>query len=174
MSAVPTYKIAILGGSKVGKTSIANRFSRDLFHEDTEETIGVDFFTHPFSLETHKVKFNIWDTAGNERFRSLIHMYTDSTDAVLFVYDITSQRSFLEAKMLIQDVQKRIKTSPVIALVGNKADLAHEREVSSSEALGYAQSNRFIFYETSARSSVNITELFYEISLHFLREDRAR
>ena len=111
-----------------------------------------------------KVKFEIWDTAGQERYHSLAPMYYRGAAAAIIVYDITSTESFNRAKNWVRELQRQGNPDLIVALAGNKADLAGQRAVEPSEAQGYADENGLYFIETSAKTSVNVGDLFEEAS----------
>jgi len=110
------------------------------------------------------VKFEIWDTAGQERYRSLAPMYYRGAAAAIVVYDIQKKDSFNGAKSWVKELQRRGDPNVVIALAGNKADMESKRKVQTEEAQLYAQENEIIFLETSAKTSVNVRNLFIEIA----------
>eukprot|EP01084_Bolivina_argentea_P239228 402113_1 len=163
-----SYKVALLGAGCTGKSSIMIRFVKGQFTEYQEATIGAAFMTQTVSLQDCKIRFEIWDTAGRERFSKLAPMYYTGASAVIVVYDITDNESFHRAKLWIKEVQRHnpIKNSqdPVFALVGNKIDRENDREVSAEDAKKYADDNNHYFIEISAKKDVNITKLFMEIA----------
>ena len=127
-----------------------------------ESTIGAAFLTK--TVPEFKVKFEIWDTAGQERYHSLAPMYYRGAAAAIIVYDITSTESFNRAKNWVRELQRQGNPDLIVALAGNKADLAGQRAVEPSEAQGYADENGLYFIETSAKTSVNVGDLFNEIA----------
>merc|ERR1712224_742067 len=141
------------------------RFVRDEFFEFQEPTIGAAFLTSTVELgDGTKVKFEIWDTAGQERYRSLAPMYYRGAAAAIVVYDITNKDSFVGAKTWVKELQRRGDPNVVIALAGNKADLASRRKVEFEEANAYAEENGILHLETSAKNSNNVKALFVEIA----------
>jgi len=110
------------------------------------------------------VKFEIWDTAGQERYHSLAPMYYRGAQAAIVVYDITNQESFAKAKNWVKELQRQASPTIVIALAGNKADLAAKRVVEYEEAQAYAEDNGLLFMETSAKSSMNVNDIFLAIA----------
>lgn len=175
-SSCNSYKLVMLGETTVGKSSIVKRFVKDHFDPFSESTIGAAFLTKAVSVasedETKPVKFEIWDTAGQERYRSLAPMYYRGAQAVVLVYDITVYDSFLKAKNWFAEINKhRESNNIVIALVGNKTDLEHQRKVSREEGEAYAVSNDMMFMETSAKTPENVMELFHEVGFKLLTGD---
>jgi len=159
------FKLVLLGESAVGKSSLVLRFVKGQFHEYQESTIGAAFLTQTISIDENTiVKFEIWDTAGQERYHSLAPMYYRGAQAAIVVYDITNQESFAKAKNWIKELQRQAHPNIVIALSGNKADLAAKRVVEYEEAQAYAEDNGLLFMETSAKSSMNVQDIFTVIA----------
>uniref|UniRef100_A0A7S1CHQ5 Ras-related protein Rab-5C n=1 Tax=Bicosoecida sp. CB-2014 TaxID=1486930 RepID=A0A7S1CHQ5_9STRA len=158
------FKLVLLGDTAVGKSCLVVRFVRDEFFEYQEPTIGAAFLTQTVNLEDTTVKFEIWDTAGQERYRSLAPMYSRGAAAAIVVYDVTNPDSFEGAKTWVKELQRRGDTNVVIALAGNKADLDNKRKVDAEEADEYAREQGIIHMNTSAKTSLNVKELFVEIA----------
>jgi Ras-related protein Rab-5C len=159
-----TYKLVLLGESAVGKSSLVLRFVRGQFFEYQESTIGAAFLTQTVPLPDYTVKFEIWDTAGQERYHSLAPMYYRGAAAAIVVYDISNSESFVRARSWVKELQRQGNPNIVIALAGNKADLEDKRRVETSEAQQYAQANGILFMETSAKTALNVNELFVAIA----------
>uniref|UniRef100_A0A8I5N670 RAB5A, member RAS onco family n=6 Tax=Boreoeutheria TaxID=1437010 RepID=A0A8I5N670_PAPAN len=125
---------------------------------------GAAFLTQTVCLDDTTVKFEIWDTAGQERYHSLAPMYYRGAQAAIVVYDITNEESFARAKNWVKELQRQASPNIVIALSGNKADLANKRAVDFQEAQSYADDNSLLFMETSAKTSMNVNEIFMAIA----------
>ncbi|DAZ94436.1 TPA: hypothetical protein N0F65_002754 [Lagenidium giganteum] len=159
------FKLVLLGDTAVGKSCLVVRFVRDEFFEFQEPTIGAAFLTQTVSLDDGlTVKFEIWDTAGQERYRSLAPMYYRGAAAAIVVYDVTNKDSFTGAKSWVKELQRRGDPNVVIALAGNKADLEARRKVDFEEAHQYAVDNDILHLETSAKTAVNVKDLFVAIA----------
>lgn len=168
-------KLVLLGSSTVGKTSILNRYMRDTYSEQTVATVGTSIKSKTITIDNYKVKLQIWDTGGHERFRSLTPMYFHDADACIIVYDITSKQSFDEVKYWLKDLDEKGPQEVLIALVGNKSDLDSLRMVLTEDGQGFADTNKIsIFMETSAQSGENITELFTEIANGFISDTQSQ
>jgi len=165
------FKLVLLGESAVGKSSLVLRFVKGQFHEYQESTIGAAFLTQTVCLDDATVKFEIWDTAGQERYHSLAPMYYRGAQVAIVVYDITSQETFGRAKTWVKELQRQASPNIVIALAGNKLDLADKRMVEQAEALAYAEENGLLYMETSAKTAANVEELFKAIALKLPKSD---
>lgn len=164
------FKLVLLGESAVGKSSLVLRFVKGQFHEFQESTIGAAFLTQTVCLDDTTVKFEIWDTAGQERYHSLAPMYYRGAQAAIVVYDITNADTFARAKTWVRELQRQARPDIVIALAGNKSDLANRRAVEYEEANGYAEENGLLFMETSAKNANNVNEIFLAIARKLPRD----
>jgi Ras-related protein Rab-5C len=159
------FKLVLLGESAVGKSSLVLRFVKDQFDDYRESTIGAAFLTQTVTLDDQTtVKFEIWDTAGQERYKSLAPMYYRNANCAVVVYDITQSASLEKARTWIRELQRQADPSIVIALCGNKLDLAARRQVSQEEAKKYADEEGLMWTETSAKTGEGVTEIFTAIA----------
>ena len=158
----PKYKLIFLGDQNVGKSSILNRFLNDTFVEEYQATIGLDFQSKNVQIDNQDVHLLLYDTAGQEKFRSLIPMYTRDANIILLVYDITNKESFENLYVWLKDLTNININEVIICIVGNKIDLNEKREVSNEEGQKYAQEHDFIFQEVSAKTGEGFSELFYK------------
>jgi len=163
-SKICQFKLVLLGESAVGKSSLVLRFVKGQFHEYQESTIGAAFLTQTVCLDDTTVKFEIWDTAGQERYHSLAPMYYRGAQAAIVVYDITNPDTFDRAKSWVKELQRQASANIVIALAGNKADLANKRAMEYEEANAYAEENSLLFMETSAKTAMNVNDIFLAIA----------
>ena len=162
--ALKVAKIALLGDSTVGKTSICLTYKGIEFKENTLFTIGTDKFDKIIKLENGKeIKLVIWDTAGQERFRSIALSAIKSVNGIILVADLTKKKSFINIKMWLEDIQNNFN-NPSLVLFGNKADLTEKRQITSEEAKKYAEENGLIYFETSAKTNQGINEGFAYIA----------
>ena len=153
-------KYIIIGDSSVGKSNILLRYVHNSFNPEFLTTIGVEFGAKNIEINKKKIKIQIWDTAGQENFRSITRAYYKNSVCALIVYDITNRSSFENIISWIEDCKGQSPKSIFIILVGNKNDLENERQVSYEEGLEFAKNNNIVFFETSAKTGKNISELF--------------
>jgi len=156
-------KFIIVGDSTVGKSNIMMRYTDKRFQISHDMTIGVEFATKIVSIGNTNYKMQIWDTAGQETFMSITRSYYRGTIGCLLVYDTTRRHSFDLLSTWLIELRKYCDLNIVIALVGNKIDLADQREVSYEEGKAFAEKNNLLFYETSAKTSLNVEICFTEI-----------
>ena len=168
-------KITLLGNPGVGKTCIISKYVDDTFEEGGESTIGANFMEKVIKRGDKEVLLNIWDTAGQEKFRSMgKHFYKDSY-VVCFVYDITNQESLDSLKTIwYQDLQKYGEKYTVLAVVGNKSDL-YEAETTANEdqAKAFAKEINATFILTSAKTGDGIEKLFNTLADQYLSPEFA-
>ncbi|XP_062434807.1 ras-related protein Rab-17 [Rhea pennata] len=163
---LPTYiyKVVLLGSTSVGKSSLAYRYVKNDFKK-SPSTMGCSFLTQTLCLETATVRLEIWDTAGQEKYHSVCHLYYRGAQAALLVYDITRKETLARAKLWLQELEKEfLHDEIVIALVGNKTDLAAEREVTTEEGEEFAKSKSLLYMETSAKSNYQVNEVFIAVA----------
>ena len=159
---IPKYKLIFLGDQNVGKSCILNRFMNDTFTEEYQATIGLDFQSKNVQIDNQDIHLLLYDTAGQEKFRSLIPMYTRDSNIILLVYEINNKDSFIHLPDWLIDLSNVNKDDVIFALVGNKIDLEEKREVSTEEGKSYAEQNGFIFHEVSAKTGDGFSDLFYK------------
>ena len=153
-------KFIVIGDSSVGKSNILLRYVHNSFNPEFLTTIGVEFGAKNIEINKKIFKIQIWDTAGQENFRSITRAYYKNSVCALIVYDITNRSSFENIISWIEDCKGQSPKSIFIILVGNKNDLENERQVSYEEGLEFAKNNNIVFFETSAKTGKNISELF--------------
>ena len=155
-------KLLIIGDSNVGKTSILLNYTDKYFPESHLATIGVEYKVKELNTDKYRIILQIWDTAGQERFRSITKSFFRNTNGILFVYDITSRKSFQNVKDWIKDSEMYDKDFEKL-LVGNKIDLEENRQVNFNELKEFGLKKDIEVIETSAKNSINIDESFQKI-----------
>ena len=159
---IPKYELIFLGDEQVGKSCIIGRFLNDKFSEEYQATISLDFFSKDVQIDNQDIHLSLYDFSGQEKFRTLIPMYTGFANIILLVYDVTSKDSFLHLSDWLKDLTNVKKEEVIFAVVGNKTDLDDRREVNSNEGENYAKEHDFIFAEVSAKTGDGFSELFYK------------
>jgi small GTP-binding protein len=169
MSSEELLKILVIGESAVGKSCLLLRYTDDKFQETFMTTIGVDFKTKFLTIDNVRVKLQIWDTAGQEKFRAITKAYYRGAHGILVVFDVSRRDTFNQTKVWIDSIRdSSVDTNPIdVILVGNKCDL--ERAVSREEAESLAKQFQINYYETSAKESVNVETAFVALSTMALR-----
>ena len=159
---IPKYKLIFLGDQGVGKSCILNRFMNNTFTEEYQATIGLDFQSKNVQIDNQDIHLLLYDTAGQEKFRSLIPMYTRDANIILLVYEVTSKDSFLHLNHWLNDLTTVKKDEVIFVVVGNKTDLEDKREVSREEGEQFAKDNDYLFAEVSAKTGEGFPDLFYK------------
>lgn len=121
------------------------------------------------SINERNVRIQIWDTAGEEAFRSITRSYYKSSTCAFIVYDITEQKTFYDVTSWLQDCRDMCYKNILIYLIGNKNDLENKRQVSQEEAQKFAEENNLIFFETSALTGNNIEEIFIQSATELVK-----
>lgn len=166
-----TYKIVIFGDAGTGKTTLTQRYMTNLFKSDSKMTIGVEFEVKSLELDDKKIKLQIWDFGGEERFRFILPTYVRGAAGGIFMYDITNYSSLAHIDDWLLVIQKEMNTLFPIIVVGGKADLAVEREVTGEEGIKMAKSRDVAaFIECSAKSGENV-ETTFEALTRLMMED---
>ena len=168
------YKIMVLGESKVGKTSLIKRYTKDQFGGVYLTTVGMDFQDKIIEIEDKKIRLQVWDTAGQERFRNVTKSYFQSSHGLLVVYDITDRESFEKLNFWVDNIKNNAPENAKFILVGNKCDLANERKVSYEEGENYAKNLNIKFFEASARDGTNVNELFFYLANEIYQDNKLK
>ena len=154
------FKYIIIGDPSVGKSNLLMKFAHNKFTDEYQATIGVEFGAKNITFDNQIYRIQIWDTAGQENFRSITRAYYKNSVCAMVVYDITNKESFEHVLNWIQDIKDQSPKTVLIVLVGNKIDLEENRAVSYDEGSEFATKNGLIFEETSAKTGQGIEEIF--------------
>jgi small GTP-binding protein len=157
------FKIIVLGDCAVGKSNILSKYSKNIFNKLSKSTIGVELITKFFKYEDKIIKVNILDTAGQERFTSMITTYYKGAKGALLVYDITRKNTFDNIDNWLRELIAINSNKISVSLIGNKSDLSLLRQVSKEKAQEKAKKYGIKFYETSALDSTNIKHAFEDL-----------
>ena len=131
-----------------------------IFEDSSKSTIGVDFLMKSVKINNSLIKLQVWDTAGQEKYKSMISSYYRGAHAALIVFDITSKESFMALPSWIEHFYKNGPKQKNVILIGNKKDLDNIREVKLEEAETFAETNNMMYFETSAKDGENVDYLF--------------
>jgi len=152
-------KLLLIGNSNVGKSSLSLRFSDDVYVPSYMATIGIDFRIRTVDIGDKKYKLQIWDTAGQEKFRSITYSYYHGANGVLVVYDVTDRFSFQSIESWMDNISRHTRDPIAVVLVGNKCELG-SRVVKTCEGQELADKYGISFIETSARSNICVDKAF--------------
>jgi small GTP-binding protein len=159
------FKIIVIGSSGVGKTCITNQATKHIFNEEMMSTSGMEIYDLFIKIDNKILKLQIWDTCGQEIYRSLISSFYRSSSLAVIVYAIDRRQSFDEIDLWIKELKNNNSPDSKIILVGNKLDLAEYREIQYEEGEQKAKDNAFIdFFETSAKTGENISKMFIKVA----------
>ena len=156
------FKYIIIGDAAVGKSNLLLRFAQDDFKSEYQLTIGVEFGAKNIDVNNKKIRLQIWDTAGQENYRSITRAYYKNSACAIVVYDISNRESFEHIEGWIEDCLAQSPKTVFMVLVGNKSDLTDKRQVSFEEGQEMAKKNKIMFFETSAKTGNNVDKLFEE------------
>ena len=154
------FKYIIIGDPSVGKSNLLMKFAHNKFTDEYQATIGVEFGAKNITFNNQIYRIQIWDTAGQENFRSITRAYYKNSVCALVVYDISSRDSFNNVSSWIEDCKNQSPKTILMVLVGNKCDLEDKRQVSYEEGKELADKNDFLFFESSAKDGTNVDEIF--------------
>ncbi|KAG6392856.1 hypothetical protein SASPL_147084 [Salvia splendens] len=164
------FKYIIIGDTGVGKSCLLLQFTDKRFQPVHDLTIGVEFGARMVTIEGRPIKLQIWDTAGQESFRSITRSYYRGAAGALLVYDITRRETFNHLASWLEDAKQHANPNMTIILVGNKSDLAQRRAVSKEEGEQFAKENGLLFLEASARTAQNVEEAFTNTATKILQK----
>ena len=166
-----TLKILLIGDSYVGKTSLLLQYIERECPENHMATIGVEFRDKIIQIDNKKVKLQVWDTSGQERYRSITKNFYRNADGVMFVCDVTKEKTFDNIKNWLIDSEQNANNSNFKKiLVGNKIDLKEERAIDTQQLQNFANKKEMKFYETSAKDGTNVDHIFTELAKLILED----
>lgn len=158
------FKLLLIGDASVGKSALLLRYADHTFSRTYLSTIGVDFKIRTVTLDNGKrIKLQIWDTSGGERFQSIATSYYRGASGLLIVFDLSDTRSFNNMKYWMNQVDLHTSDSTCIVMVGNKSDLIQQRQVNHADALKFAQHYHAQYIETSAKTGDHVDKAFQQL-----------
>ena len=169
---IEVAKVVLLGEAGVGKTCLIKQFTENKFDNSELSSLSAQYVSKTIDyLDTKKaIKFDIWDTVGQERFRSIAKIFYKDARVILFVYDITSKKTFdALINFWYEELRNNLTENPIYAVVGNKNDLYMNQQVDTSDAKNLAKNLGGIFQLTSAKTNEGIKNLFDNIGKKLLK-----
>ena len=153
-------KIIIIGSAGVGKSALMSRFVDQQYLENYNPTIGVDFKIKTLDLSEKKIKMQLWDTAGTEKFKNITNAYYKGTHGVIIVFDLSDTSSFNDIEYWVGEANKYAPIDATKMLIGNKADIPAQRKINKEDATEKASKLGMKYIETSAKTAVNVDDAF--------------
>ncbi len=159
----PVFRIITLGDSGVGKTSIINRYVKNIFNDNNPSTVGVSFAIKELYINKQKIRLKLIDTCGQERYKALTNAYLKNTDACFFIFALNDRDSFDNIKMWMDLFYQNHKINEIPSiLIGNKSDL--ESDIEDNIINEFAQNTNIEFIKTSAKEKININEVMEKLA----------
>lgn len=162
------FKFIIVGDTFVGKSNLLIQYTQRKFKSEHEITIGVEFMAKNIIIDGKNIRIQVWDTAGQEAFRSITRSYYKNSACAVLAYDTTNRDSFDNIDTWLKECREMSPKTVFKVLVGNKCDLVDKRQVSFTEGEEFAKKNDMLFFETSALTGYNVDNLFYSASKEIL------
>lgn len=160
-----SFKCIVIGDSGVGKSSLTNKATNNIFDDNYNATVGFEFFTFNIKINDTIIKLQIWDTCGQELYRSLITNFYRNSSLALIVYSVISERSFTNIDRWLQELRTHSNPDVKIILIGNKIDLIEQRVISKEQGELLAKKNNMnLFIETSAKAGINAQTTFVQMA----------
>ena len=158
-----SFKIIIVGDSGVGKSCLSIKASRNYFEDFYSPTVGFEFLTFNVKIEDQNIKLQIWDTCGQEVYRSLISSFYRSASLAIIVYSIDNEESFNNIEKWLNDIKTQSSPDVKIFLIGNKADLDDKRKITREQGEKFSNEHKISFFtETSAKTGLNVQNFFIQ------------
>ena len=159
-----SFKFLLVGSGSVGKTSIVRRLCLNAYMEDQPMTVAIEFMTHTLSIDGNTIKLQIWDTAGQEKYKSVAKAYYRNAIGALVVFSLANRESFLALENWVEQVRKYCHPKVKMLIVGNKTDLVDQKAVTDAEIQQFVESHGLQYMESSAKTNKNIREIFFTIT----------
>lgn len=166
-----SFKIITLGESGAGKTKILIRYKDNKYEDNNISTIGVDCQYKMIKYEKQNIKLLLYDTGGQEKFKSIVRNYYNNANGVILVYDISSERSFSKLQYWVKEIKSYNNDNSIFILFGNKNDLEEERKISFEDGKEFADQNKMEFLEGSAKTGKNIKKLFDMLVRNIIKKE---
>ena len=169
------FRVIILGNISVGKTCIWNKYLFNKYSKDYKCSVGVEMKVKNLNISQSSIaELKIWDTCGDEKYRSITRQYYKDADGIILVYDITKKSSFDSLESWLEEIRNNGPEHAEVILVGNKSDLNDQRVIKIEEAEEFAQHKKLSFIEVSAKTGRNITLLFEKLTNKLIQNFKER
>ena len=166
-----SFKMIVIGDSGVGKSCLTNKATKNIFEESYNATVGFEFFTFNIKINNKIIKLQVWDTCGQELYRSLITNFYRNSSLAIMVYAIDNKESFENIDIWLKELRTHSNPDTKVFLIGNKIDLENERVINREQAEEYSNQNHFnLFMESSAKTGFNAQKVFINSAI-ILYED---
>ena len=153
-----TIKLLIVGDSTVGKTNFIKKYVENKFNESYFASTGIDLITTSIKIEGKSFKIQIWDTAGQEKYRAMTKNLFLKTQGIVIIFDISNETSFINLKSWMNDIKEECSADIPMILVGNKLDLEDKRVIDKERAMEFAKNKKLEYIETSSKTGENINK----------------
>ena len=168
-----SFKLIVIGNSGVGKSCLTIKAIKNKFADFYYPTIGFEFFSFNLKIEDVNIKLQIWDTCGQEAYRSIINSFYRNSSLAIIVYAIDDKQSFKDLESWLNDIKSKANPDIKIILIGNKVDLEDKREVEKEMGEKFCKDNDLcLFMETSAKTGLNAQNLFIEAAKILFEQHR--
>ena len=175
-----SYKLIVIGDSGVGKSCLTNNAVKNIFEDRYNATVGFEFYTFNVKICEKVIKLQIWDTCGQELYRSLITNFYRNSSLAIMVYAINAKETFENVEMWLRELRTHSNPDAKVFLIGNKVDLENEREVTKEQGEKFYKENKLnLFMEASAKNGINTQNIFlkaaevlYDDHLKYLKEKK--
>ena len=164
-------KILIIGDSTVGKTNFVYKFSEDKFRENYFASTGIELKTTSIQIDGKSIKIQLWDTAGQEKYRAMIKNLYLKSQGIIILFDITNETSFINLKNWMSQIKESCGEDILILLVGNKIDLEDNRVINKERAMEYANNENIEYIEVSSKTGENINKALTSLLQKILKRD---
>lgn len=159
-----SFKLLLVGNSSVGKSSILLRYADNIFYENSESTIGVDLKLRSHTIDDQLVKLFVWDTAGQDKFKTIVSAYYKGAKVIMFVFDVTDEKTLEAVSGWEDEADQHVTDEPIKILIANKIDMSDKRKVSREQGMKFAEEHQMQYYEASAKRGTNIEQMFDEVA----------